>query len=519
MSEHKENDGVEEENTTDAPDDNQTPTADASNATNSPGTDTVAPQEASPTADAVPADTPIEASEPASNTADTSIEETATAEAPSPDDSATAAEETTTAAVDQTAAPAATPDAEEPTATIDELSENAASEAEDSAALPEEPLPEEAAEDPAIDMDALPDLPLDPEPEVAEPEDTVTEEPTAETHRDVAPAGTAHTDMASPTEDVDAETSADPTEDSEEEDELSAEIKAALEATAVEDDASDPNDETPEEDAASGDEDAKEATDNPAQGGLNPRIPIGIGALGIILGVIGLQMSTRASKQAEQLQLQFDAFRKTVITLREENKQSNATIAKLEQQLQAVDEQIQENIAPLHSEMSKLHKFDASAQSKLNWNTETIQLINLTIGKLFDEKVERNRSLFKDELVAILQNQAIDLKAIAHTPPPPIQVNETSDTLPHKEGTDAHAPAVHSPASLAEEQPADAAAHNDDDTSFAIATHSIEIGDTLSSIAKQYDVPLAALFAANPDVDPRDLKIGEVIYLPLQAER
>ncbi len=45
-------------------------------------------------------------------------------------------------------------------------------------------------------------------------------------------------------------------------------------------------------------------------------------------------------------------------------------------------------------------------------------------------------------------------------------------------------------------------------------THAIVAGDTLSNLAKKYNVSLTALEAANPGVDSSHLKIGQVITIP-----
>ncbi len=46
-------------------------------------------------------------------------------------------------------------------------------------------------------------------------------------------------------------------------------------------------------------------------------------------------------------------------------------------------------------------------------------------------------------------------------------------------------------------------------------THVIESGQTFASIAQQYGVPLQKVLEANPDVDPRRLRIGQKIQVPL----
>jgi LysM repeat protein len=48
----------------------------------------------------------------------------------------------------------------------------------------------------------------------------------------------------------------------------------------------------------------------------------------------------------------------------------------------------------------------------------------------------------------------------------------------------------------------------------ATATYTIHAGDTFASIAKNHGLSLQALINANPRLDPRNLRIGEVIELP-----
>jgi tetratricopeptide (TPR) repeat protein len=49
-----------------------------------------------------------------------------------------------------------------------------------------------------------------------------------------------------------------------------------------------------------------------------------------------------------------------------------------------------------------------------------------------------------------------------------------------------------------------------------VRTHSVKPRDTMASISRQYNVKLSSLEAANPNVDARRLKIGQVINLPGQ---
>ncbi|PKM46288.1 MAG: hypothetical protein CVV03_05645 [Firmicutes bacterium HGW-Firmicutes-8] len=45
--------------------------------------------------------------------------------------------------------------------------------------------------------------------------------------------------------------------------------------------------------------------------------------------------------------------------------------------------------------------------------------------------------------------------------------------------------------------------------------HVIQAGDTFWKLAKHYGTTVEAITAANPDVDPLNLQIGETICIPL----
>lgn len=52
------------------------------------------------------------------------------------------------------------------------------------------------------------------------------------------------------------------------------------------------------------------------------------------------------------------------------------------------------------------------------------------------------------------------------------------------------------------------------DESEAASTYTIEAGDTLNKVAGKLDLELQALLDANPGVDPRRLRIGQLINVP-----
>jgi tetratricopeptide (TPR) repeat protein len=50
--------------------------------------------------------------------------------------------------------------------------------------------------------------------------------------------------------------------------------------------------------------------------------------------------------------------------------------------------------------------------------------------------------------------------------------------------------------------------------SAPLRTHSVKAGETAAAIARQYGVPLNALLAANPTLEPKRMKIGQALNIP-----
>jgi LysM repeat protein len=57
------------------------------------------------------------------------------------------------------------------------------------------------------------------------------------------------------------------------------------------------------------------------------------------------------------------------------------------------------------------------------------------------------------------------------------------------------------------------AQHADKPAPAMLESHVIAEGDTFSSISKQYGIPLETLIAANPSLDPKSLKLGQMVSL------
>lgn len=49
---------------------------------------------------------------------------------------------------------------------------------------------------------------------------------------------------------------------------------------------------------------------------------------------------------------------------------------------------------------------------------------------------------------------------------------------------------------------------------IADRTHRIQAGDTLATVARRYNISLESLMAANPNLNPRRMQVGQIITLP-----
>lgn len=65
---------------------------------------------------------------------------------------------------------------------------------------------------------------------------------------------------------------------------------------------------------------------------------------------------------------------------------------------------------------------------------------------------------------------------------------------------------------------AQVAAEREGTSPWAVGAHTIELGDTMPDIAAAWGVPLDHLLAANPDLDPSNLVVGERVIIPWERD-
>ena len=97
---------------------------------------------------------------------------------------------------------------------------------------------------------------------------------------------------------------------------------------------------------------------------------------------------------------------------------------------------------------------------------------------------------------------------LAAAAPPPAKVNPGANVVEAAPKSGAPKPADNS-AKAVKPSPLPAPAPTSSNR-----THSVKAGDIPATIAKQYGVKLEALMAANPNLDPKRMKIGQTVTIP-----
>ncbi|HEX9046391.1 MAG TPA: LysM peptidoglycan-binding domain-containing protein [Verrucomicrobiae bacterium] len=156
------------------------------------------------------------------------------------------------------------------------------------------------------------------------------------------------------------------------------------------------------------------------------------------------------------------------------------------------------------------------ASCKQQLATDVLQLPSAPAAQQQLEKLTEENRRLHDQLTQ-WQNYFLAQQAAAKTNPPtaavrgPSQNSSTPSTgtslMPEDVTAGANTPTA--TATVAHSAPAARAA-----TARPMRTHTVARNETLASIARSHGVSLAALQAANPGVNPKKLKAGQVLNLP-----
>lgn len=193
--------------------------------------------------------------------------------------------------------------------------------------------------------------------------------------------------------------------------------------------------------------------------GGSAMLPLALAALAVVLGGAGLYFGLSANQQLSPLSASLE--------------EGSSSAARVEKEMGALRTQLEE----LRAQSTDLRK---SLERTRIYSTQSERAV-----KQLASSVKENR----EQIV----KQAKRLNEMASARPAPTVTAASSD------------PSV----ALAEETAADSGGSGNPGGSYTI-----ESGDTFGRIADKTGVGLQALLDANPDADPRRLRIGQVINLP-----
>lgn len=190
-------------------------------------------------------------------------------------------------------------------------------------------------------------------------------------------------------------------------------------------------------------------------------IPVALAVFGIVLGGAGLYFGLTANQLIRSIDESVEA--------------GNSSSARVEKRISGVDTQIAEltaRVAEQNKTISRLRVYSSQGEQ--------------AVKKLAAE-LQANRAQIVKTAESLNTFAAAGFRAAAPAP----------------EVTDAVAPET-SETGAASPAPADP------------TRYTIESGDTFARIAAKIGVSVQAILDANPDVDPRRLRIGQSIHVPAQ---
>jgi uncharacterized membrane-anchored protein YhcB (DUF1043 family) len=188
-------------------------------------------------------------------------------------------------------------------------------------------------------------------------------------------------------------------------------------------------------------------------------LAIGLGAIALVLGLIGVWLGVRSGKTAQLVQEEFAAKPDRV------------------PELQAELDSLNNRLEKLGSEFVKLGRTDRQLQE----NTQ----------KAFDAVIADIRENREG-----LNTLSERMETLAENMTKPVASRQAAP-------------------SRSEDAASDAASDNSEDEATVVeGFHIVSSGETMSAIAKLYGISLGQLMQANPSVNPRALQIGQRLRLP-----
>lgn len=212
-------------------------------------------------------------------------------------------------------------------------------------------------------------------------------------------------------------------------------------------------------------------------------VPLLIGFAGVLLGGAALYFSLTGSGQTESAQSKLETI--------------NAKAEGLETRVRDLEAKFQ----TLDSDLKALQGRTSQIENEINREFKEVA-----------SEINRNRDLIEtsaDKLTELINTLNRDGRPTTSRPAPSAPSAPSTQPSAPSAPTD---PMERLPLATTDE-PDDL---TDDPVSFGSETrsHTIRSGDTFTKLSQQYNVSVAAILAANPDVDPRRLAVGQKIKIP-----
>ena len=215
---------------------------------------------------------------------------------------------------------------------------------------------------------------------------------------------------------------------------------------------------------------------DPDEGGASklPFIAVLIGVVGILLGGAGVYLAMQAKSELEGYKADLAA----------QGDPTAAALERIEAEFKAKFDDMDGRLGNIGGSIVRLQRQGASAEVAKqiqDLHTQTQAAFDKVSGEVQTNRARLNEATDKlDRLAARVGGGAVAAPAAATRAPTPGASETASPTT----------------------------------TVAGMRVHTVQPGETLDSIRRQYGLTLAELMAANPGVDPRRMQIGQEIVIP-----